>query len=108
MDIKIFDVTKEDLTMEEDVWWGIVESSNGYAVDINYFTTEEYWDDDTFVEEEQYCYLYPCYPDKDGIPHIDTSEWISYDLNFDDPLWKEKLVDTARDYLMEIIKEDER
>ena len=108
MNIKVFDVEKEYLTMEEDVWWGIVESDNGYAVDINYFTTEEYWDNDTLVEEEQYCYLYPCYPDENGVPYINTSKWISYDLNFDDPAWKEKLIDATTHYLMEIIKEDER
>ena len=94
---KIYYPTKDELTSEPDVWIGLVESQLGYAVDYNYFVSDD---------GEQYSALYPCYKNKDGNIAIETSKYREYNIDFANRNWKNELIKEALDYLNEIIKED--
>ena len=88
--------TKEELTAEDDVWVGLVESELGYAIDYNYYINEE----------GQCSCLYPCYTDNKGYLEVDTSECREYNVDFSNRNWKNELIKEALDYLNEIIKEN--
>ena len=95
---KIYYPTKEELTEDEDVWVGLVESELGYAIDYNYYVNEE----------GQCSALFPCYKDNEGFFEIDTTQCREYSVDFSNRNWKNELIKEALDYLNEIIKDDLR
>lgn len=104
----VFEPTKKDLTEEDDVWFGILEHKDGYAVDVNYFIEREDDECDGNIEDS-YCTLYPCYPDKNGLPVTDCSEWKRiYEFDLNDSNWKDILINEAYKYLLEIIDKDRK
>ena len=95
--MEIYDsVTEEELKLDGDGWWGLIEDGNEYAVDYNYY----------FYDDEWHGCFYACFPEDDGSFYTDTSVSRNYDVNFEDEDWKEKLIKEALDFLKWVKKEE--
>lgn len=91
-DVKVYDISlTESYFEEDDEWYGIIEKGD-HAVDFNYYVERG----------EQQSAFYPCYMGEDGYINVDTSQWKYYNVDFTDSNWKEKLIQAAYEYLIEI------
>lgn len=101
--VKVFDeeITEVELTEEDDVWYGILEYDDGrYAVDYNCYRN--------YNTGEKRGLFYMCFPNRNGYLETDLSTGSSlYVINFDDPDWKEILIQTAYEFMLKSIAERE-
>ena len=95
--MEIYDsVTEEELKLDGDGWWGLIEDGNEYAVDYNYY----------FYDDEWHGCFYACFQEDNGSFYTDTSVSRNYDVDFEDVDWKEKLIKEALDFLEWVKKEE--
>ena len=105
--VKVF-YPKEEILKEnegddgtQDSWFGLLEYDGKYAVDYNYYV------DGYDGEVENYSRFYGCFPNGKGDIVIDPDFYSEccYIIDFDDPEWKEKLLQEAYEFLInEVLK----
>ena len=87
----------EDDNGYHDEWYGLIEYGDDFAVDFNYFVDEE--DKGIFKDCSRF---YGCFfNDHSGYIEVDTNCYSDvYKIDFDDPEWKDKLIQAAYEFLI--------
>lgn len=92
--IYITDNITEAVSNEIDIW-GFAEVMKGkYGVEYELYKEDG----------EDYSAIYFMETDDEGYWDTDTSTYRPYKINFADPQWKQKLIDTMKETLIQFIK----